>query len=126
MQGRVDPLRTRSLFGFGSASLVFVLGVFGALAAIATETGAWSPPEALPRAFALVGLAVVLVVAFALVHVLTRKDLVRRERALLGVSVVVVPLGAFVYLALGPERTRALARRLLALADPEPAGVPGA
>lgn len=112
-------MRVSSRLGLGGGALVALLGVLGAVLGLLGKTGAWQAPGFVPRAFAAVAGLVVLLVLGSLVHVARRRDLARGERFVLAGLLVLVPPGAFLYWGLGPERTRALARRLVALAEPE-------
>ena len=112
-------MKPRTLLGIGSTGFLAALGVGGALAGLAAERGLWSPPDALPRAMALVAVAVALVVVAALVHALRRADLTRAERAVLALGAVAVPFGAVAYWTLGADRTAAFARRVVALFEPD-------
>lgn len=115
----VVDMKVRSLLGIGSGGILVGLGVFGALAALAAERGLWVPPADLPRALALVALLGALVVLVAVAHALLRRDLTRAERVVLVLGMALVPVGGIAYWALGEERTRAFARRVVAMFEPE-------
>jgi hypothetical protein len=112
-------MQTRTFLGLGAGGILALLGVAGALAGLAAERDLWSPPDALPQALALVAVAAVLVVLAAFAHALRRADLTRGERAVLAFGTVLVPFGAIAYWTLGAGRTRAFARRFVALFEPE-------
>lgn len=112
-------MRAHPGVGIGGGALVVLLGVLGALGGIAATQG-WTPPAELPAAMALAGVAVAVFVVASLAHAVRRGDLTRTERIVLVAGLLVVPLGSFAYLALGPERAGNVARNVARMLQPPP------
>ena len=111
----------RGRFGASAAGAIVAvaLGIVGATAALLDTFDVWAPPAWLPRAMFLAAVGVAALVLGVLAHALLRRDATRGERLVLALLVLALPgVGGFAYLALGDERTRAFARRVLLMLEP--------